>query len=225
MGISGVNSLPNILSNDTEKDSKDFGYKFMTAAYQNWNTGYNGETRWGRQTRFDYNRAFAMGRQPMQEYKDILDLDGEDSVIQLIYEPLPIAIPFLMRMDDRYLQREEKISCNAVDPFTTEKKKNAKDAAKFKLKERAKIEALQNSAGVQIEEYGENEPQSEEEIEVEFGYNYKEREEVIMQELINIVFYENDMSGVIKQRLLDDLRCCGYAGTITYIGANGRIKI
>lgn len=225
MAISGVNSLPNILSNDTEKDSKEFGFKFMTAAYQNWNTGYNGETRWGRQTRFDYNRAFAMGRQPMQEYKDILDLDGEDSVIQLIYEPLPIAIPFLMRMDDRYLQRDEKISCNAVDPFTTEKKKNAKDAAKFKLKERAKIEALQNDAGVQLEDYGENEPQSEEEIEVEFGYNYKEREEVIMQELINIVFYENDMVGVIKQRLLDDLRCCGYAGTKTYIDANGRIKI
>ncbi len=225
MGLSGASTLPNILSSDSEKDTKAFGYKFMTSAYENWNTGYNGETRWGRRTRFDYNRAFAMGRQPMQEYKDILDLDGEDSVIQLIYEPLPIAIPFLMRMDDRYMQRQEKISCNAIDPFTTEKKKVAKDNAKFKLKERAKIEELQNQAGVQIEEYGENEPESEEELEVEFGYNYKEREEVIMQELINIVFYENDMSGVIKARILDDLRCCGYAGTKIYIDANGRIKI
>lgn len=225
MAISGVSLLPNILSNDTDKDSPDFGYKFMQGAYNNWNTGYNGETRSGRQTRFDYNRAFAMGRQPMQEYKDILDLDGEDSVIQLIYEPLPIAIPFLMRMDDRYNQRIEKISCNAVDPFTTEKKKKAKDNALFKLNERKRIEQLQQDAGVEIEKYSDNDPQSEEEVEVEFGYNYKEREEVIMQELINIVFYDNDMSGVIKARLLDDLRCCGYAGTKTYIDANGRIKI
>lgn len=225
MAISGVSFLPNILSNDSEKDTLEFGFNFMQAAYTNWNTGYNGETRFGRQTRFDYNRAFAMGRQPMQEYKDILDLDGEDSVIQLIYEPLPIAIPFLMRMDDRYNQRIEKISCNAIDPFTTEKKKKAKDNAKFKLKERPRIEALQKDAGVQIEDYKENDPETEEEVEVEFGYNYKEREEVIMQELINIVFYDNDMSGVIKQRILDDLRCCGYAGTKVYIDANGRIKI
>lgn len=225
MALSGTNFLPNILSNDSEKDTPEFGFNFMQAAYNNWNTGYNGETRWGRQTRFDYNRAFAMGRQPMQEYKDILDLDGEDSVIQLIYEPLPIAIPFLMRMDDRYNQRIEKISCNAIDPFTTEKKKKAKDNAKFKLKERPRIEALQKDAGVQIEDYKENDPETEEEVEVEFGYNYKEREEVIMQELINIVFYDNDMPGVIKERLLDDLRCCGYAGTKVYIDANGRIKI
>lgn len=225
MGLSGVSLFPNILSNDDEKDTPQFGYNFMQAAYANWDTGYNGETRYGRQTRFDYNRAFAMGRQPMQEYKDILDLDGEDSVIQLIYEPLPIAIPFLMRMDDRYNQRIEKIQCSAIDPFTTEKKKKAKDSAKFKLKERPKIEELQQQAGVQIEDYKENDPQTEEEVEVEFGYNYKEREEVIMQELINIVFYDNDMSGVIKSRILDDLRCCGYAGTKVYIDANGRIKI
>lgn len=225
MAIAGVSLFPNILSDDSEKDTPEFGFNFMQAAYTNWDTGYNGETRYGRQTRFDYNRAFAMGRQPMQEYKDILDLDGEDSVIQLIYEPLPIAIPFLMRMDDRYNQRIEKISCNAIDPFTTEKKKNGKDQAKFKLKERARIEQLQQDAGVQIAEYKDNDPQTDEEVEVEFGYNYKEREEVIMQELINIVFYDNDMSGVIKARILDDLRCCGYAGTKVYIDANGRIKI
>ncbi len=225
MAISGVNTLPNILAPDSEKDTKEFGLKFMQGAYYNWNTGANGETRWGRRQRFDYNRAFAMGRQPMQEYKDILDLDGEDSVVQLIYEPLPIAIPFLKRMDDLYMQRTEKISCNSIDPFTTAKKKKAKDNARFKLKEKDNIIALQQQAGVELENYSDNDPQSEEEIEVEFGYNYKEREEVIMQELINIVFYDNDFGGVLKARILDDLRCCGYAGTKTHFDSTGRIKI
>lgn len=225
MAISGLSLLPNILSTDGEKDTPEFGRKFMQAAYDNWNSGYNGETRSGRQSRFDYNRLFGMGRQPMQEYKDILDLDGENSVIQLIYEPLPIAIPFVNRIKDRYNQRIEKISCNAIDPFTTEKKQTAKNNAKFKLNEKDKIQSLQQQAGVQIESYDDNDPQSEEEIEIEFGYNYKEREEVIMQELINIVFYDNDYTGVIKDRLLDDLIHCGYAGTKTYIDGSGRIKI
>lgn len=225
MALNGISLLPNILSNDTEKDSAEFGYKLMQAAFDNWNTGYNGETRSGRKTRFDYNRAFAMGRQPMQEYKDILDLDGENSVIQLIYEPLPIAIPFINRLKDRYNQRQEKISCNSIDPFTTEKKKNAKDNAIFKLQEKEKIVALQQEAGVEIEKYADDDPQSVREIEIEFGHSYKEREEVIMQELINIVFYDNDFSGVIKERLMDDFVNCGYAGTKTYIDATGRIKI
>jgi hypothetical protein len=225
MSISGVSTLPNILSNDTEKDKPEFGRKLMQGAYDAWNTGYNGETRSGRKARFDYNRAFAMGRQPMQEYKDILDLDGENSVIQLIYEPLPIAIPFIARTKDRYNQRQEKISCNAIDPFTTEKKKKAKDNAIFKLVEKEKVQALQQDAGVEIERYDDDDPQSIREIEIEFGHNYKEREEVIMQELINLVFYDNDMSGVIKDRIMDDLINCGYAGTKVYIDGSGRIKI
>jgi len=225
MAYNGISLLPNILSNDTEKDKASFGLQLMQAAYTNWNTGYNGETRSGRKARFDYNRSFAMGKQPMQEYKDILDLDGENSVVQLIYEPLPIAIPFVNRLKDRYLQRQEKISCNSIDPFTTEKKKKAKDNAVFKLQNKEKIQALQNAAGAQIEEFGDDDPQTVREIEVEYGYNYKEREEVIMQELINIVLYDNDWSGVIKERILDDLINCGYAGVKVYLDGNGRIKI
>ncbi len=225
MAVNGISILPNILSPDTDKDSQEFGLKFMSGAYENWNTGYNGETRWGRKARFDYNRSFAMGRQPMQEYKDILDLDGELSVIQLIYEPLPIAIPFIQRLKDRYNQRTEKIQCNSVDPFTSEKKKGEKDNAVFKLQERERIQALQQSAGVEIAKYDDSDPQSIEEINVTFGYNFKVGEEIIMQELINIVLYDNDWSGVLKDRIMDDLICCGYAGVRVYIDGTGRIKI
>jgi len=225
MALNGITNLPNILSTDTDKDKESFGLKLMQGAFDNWNTGYNGETRYGRKTRFDYNRAFAMGRQPMQEYKDILDLDGENSVIQLIYEPLPIAIPFLNRLKDRYNQREEKISCTSIDPFSAEKKKNAKDNALFKLNEKDKIQALQQESGAEIEQYSDDDPQSESEIEIMFGYKYRIPEEIIMQELINIVFYDNDFTGVIKDRLMDDLINCGYAGTKVYIDATGRIKI
>jgi hypothetical protein len=223
--LTGTSTMPNPLLPDDQKDLPSFGLKLMTGAYNKWNTGYNGETRSGRKARFDYNRAFAMGKQPMDEYKDRLDLDGELSVVNLDYSPLPIAIPFLNRLKDRYNQRIEKISCNSIDPYVTDKKKKAKDNALFKLREKLRIMQLQQQSGVPIENFSDNDPQSEEEVNVEFGYNYKEEEEIMMQELITLVMYENDFDGVIKDRLMDDLINCGYAGVKVFIDATGRIKI
>lgn len=220
-----VTSAINPLSPDLEKDSPQYGLKLMKAAIMKYQTGYLGESRLARKNRFDYNRAFSMGKQPMDEYKDLLDLDGELSVINLPYDPLKIAIPFLSRLKDRYLQRDEIIQCSAVDPFVQGKKKSSKDNAIFKLKEKENILAAQQNAGVPLEDFSDNDPQSLAEIDVEFGFNYKEREEVIMENLINIVFYETKFSTVIKNRLMDDLINCGYAGTKTYINGSGRIAI
>jgi len=63
----------------------------------------------------------------MSEYKDIIDTEGQLSVINLQYTPNPIAIPFLNRLKDRYMQRVEKISCVSIDPFTQSKKEKAKN--------------------------------------------------------------------------------------------------
>lgn len=220
-----ITSAVNPLAPDNEKNTPEYGLKLLKAATQKWQTGYTGESRLARKVRFDYNRSFSMGRQPMDEYKDLLDLDGELSVINLPYDPLAIAIPYLNRLKDRYLQRDEIIQCNAIDPFVQGKKKNAKDEAIFKFKERENIQQAQQFAGVALEEFTDTDPQSLAEIDVEFGFNYKEREEVVMENLINMVFYENQFSSVIKNRLLDDFINCGYAGTKTYIDGTGRIKI
>lgn len=216
-------TFPNPLSPDATKDSPEFGIKFMRAAYDKWKTGVN-ESSSSRKSRFEYNRLFASGKQPMQEYKDILDLDGEESVIQLSYEPLPIAIPFLNRMYDRCLQRTEKIQCNSIDPLSQSKKEKAKADALFKMKNKEKIMALQNEAGMQLEEFTDDDPEDEKELEIQFGFNYKSREEVIMEQGIDIVLYDNDWD-VIKKRILKDLSECGIAQIVPYINSNGRIKI
>lgn len=222
--MNDYSTFPNILSIDSEKNSKEFGLKFMRSAYERWAGGVRGENATSRRSRFDYNRAFASGQQPMQEYKDILDLDGDMSVINLSYDPLPIAIPFIARATDRFMQRVEKIQCNAIDPLSQTKREKAKADALFKLKEKQKIQALQDQAGVQVEEFTDDDPEDEKELELRFGFTYKQREEVIMEQGIDLVFYDNDWSGVIKKRVIKDLMECGIAQVKPYIDANGRIK-
>ena len=218
-------SLPNTLDSDKEKNSEAFGYSVLKACYERWKSGYGSESWVVKKQRFDYNRSFSVGKQPMSEYKDIIDTDGQLSVINLQYTPNPIAIPFLNRLKDRYMQRVEKISCVSIDPFTQSKKEKAKNEALFKMKNKEEIMALQKDAGFELEEFKDTDPEDEQELDIEFGFNYKEREEVVMENGINLVFYDNKWSKVIKDRIFDDLINCGYAVSKTYIDPNGRIKI
>ena len=111
-------TMPNTLDPDNEKAKPEFGMKVMKSAYEQWRSGYGSESWVVRKQRFDYNRSFAVGKQPMSEYKDIIDTEGQLTVINLQYTPSPIAIPFLNRLKDKYMQRIEKISCVSIDPFT-----------------------------------------------------------------------------------------------------------
>ena len=218
-------SLPNTLDSDKQKNSESFGFSVLKSCYERWKSGYGSESWVVKKQRFDYNRSFSVGKQPMSEYKDIIDTEGQLSVINLQYTPNPIAIPFLNRLKDRYMQRVEKISCVSIDPFTQSKKEKAKNDALFKMKNKEAIMALQQESGVQLEEFKDTDPEDEQELDIEFGFNYKEREEVVMENLINLVFYDNKWSKVVKDRIFDDLINCGYAVTKTYIDPNGRVKI
>jgi len=218
-------SLPNTLDSDKQKNSESFGFSVLKSCYERWKSGYGSESWVVKKQRFDYNRSFSVGKQPMSEYKDIIDTEGQLSVINLQYTPNPIAIPFLNRLKDRYMQRVEKISCVSIDPFTQSKKEKAKNDALFKMKNKEAIMALQQESGVQLEEFKDTDPEDEQELDIEFGFNYKEREEVVMENLINLVFYDNKWSKVVKDRVFDDLINCGYAVTKTYIDPNGRVKI
>jgi hypothetical protein len=216
-------TFDNPLAPDSDKNSEAYGLRFLTTAYERWRVG-SAESAGDRRRRFEYNRSYAFGMQDMAEFKDILDLDGQMSVINLAFDPSPIAIPFINRLKDRYLQRIEKIQCNAVDPLSQTKKEKDKADALFKLKNKEQIMELQQMSGVQLEEFNEDDPETEAEIDIEFGFNYKQREEVIMEQGIDLVFYDNNWSDVIKDRILTDLINCGISMVCPYIDPNGRIK-
>jgi len=138
--------LPNPLSSDAEKNSPEFGLKVMKTSYSQWLNGYGGVSQKQRQVRFDYNRAYATGQQPMQEFLDFLDINGQQPYSNLDYTPLPIAIPMIQRIKDRFNQRIEKIRCNAIDPVSVSKKNKEKVseiAARSRAKNRERINARQ----------------------------------------------------------------------------------
>ena len=216
--------FPNPLASDSDKNSPEYGLKIMKVAYSQWLNGYGGVSQKQRQVRFDYNKSYATGQQPMQEFLDYLDINGQQPYSNLDFTPLPVAIPIINRIKDRFNQRIEKIKCNAIDPVSVSKKNKEKLDAKFRMEFKDQIAQLQETSGLQLEDPNAFTPEDNDENEIYFGFNYKQREEVMMEQGIDLIMYDNDWTEV-KDAILDDLITFGISGTKTYIDANGRIRI
>ena len=215
---------PSPLLTDSEKNSPEYGLKLMRTAYSQWVNGFGGFSQKQRQTRFDYNKAYATGMQPMQEFLDYLDINGQQPYSNIDFTPLPVAIPILQRIKDRFNQRIEKIRCNSIDPISISKKNKEKSDAKFRMEFGDQIKQIEQQAGIQLEDPDAFTPEDNEELEVYYGYTYKQREEVMMEQGIDLVLYDNDWLE-IKNAILDDLLIFGIAGAKTNIDNNGRIKV
>jgi hypothetical protein len=224
MSQSTLYGFPSPLLPDQTKNSPDYGLKLMRTAYGQWINGYGGFSQKQRQTRFDYNKAYAQGMQPMQEFLDYLDINGQQPYSNIDFTPLPIAIPLLQRIKDRFNQRIEKIRCNSIDPVSISKKNKAKMDAKFRMEFKDQIAQIEQQSGVQLEDPDAFTPEDTEELDVHFGFTYKQREEVMMEQGIDLVLYDNQWTE-IKNSILDDLLIYGFSGTKTNIDNNGRIKI
>lgn len=224
MSDSTLYGFPSPLLPDARKDSPEYGLKVLKTAYGQWINGYGGFSQKQRQTRFDYNKAYAQGMQPMQEFLDYLDINGQQPYSNIDFTPLPIAIPLLQRIKDRFNQRLEKIRCNAVDPVSISKKNKAKSDAKFRMEFKDEIAQLEQQTGVKLEDPEAFTPEDIEELDVHFGYTYKQREEVMMEQGIDLVLYDNEWTE-IKNAILDDLLIYGFSGTKTFIDNNGKIKV
>ena len=224
MSQSTLYGFPSPLLPDQTKNSPEYGLKLMKSAYGQWINGYGGFSQKQRQTRFDYNKAYAQGMQPMQEFLDYLDINGQQPYSNIDFTPLPIAIPLLQRIKDRFNQRIEKIRCNSIDPVSISKKNKAKMDAKFRMEFKDQIAQIEQQSGVQLEDPDAFTPEDNEELDVHFGFTYKQREEVMMEQGIDLVLYDNQITE-IKNSILDDLLIYGFAGTKTDIDNNGRIKV
>jgi hypothetical protein len=224
MAYESYYGFPNPLATDSDKNNPDYGLKIMKTAYSQWLNGYGGVSQKQRQVRFDYNKSYATGMQPMQEFLDYLDINGQQPYSNIDFTPLPIAIPIINRIKDRFNQRLEKIRCNAIDPISISKKNREKADAEFRMKYKNDIQEIEQVSGMRLEDPDAFTPEDKDENEIYFGFNYKQREEVMMEQGIDLVMYDNDWSE-IKDAMLDDLITFGISGTKTFIDANGKVRL
>lgn len=214
----------NPIAPDDEKNTLDYGLKVVRGCYNRWKNGYGGETYVNRVARISKNRLYAMGKQPEEQYVDWNDFGGLPQILNIDYSALAVAVPMINSKIDRYMQREEKIRCKSFGPLSQNKKKKDKDEARFKLNYKDAIQGAQKQAGLQLEQFSDTDPKSEQELNIKFKTTYKQKEEIIMQMGMDMVFDQNDWPEVIKPMLLMDVFCAGYSVVKTELDGNGWIR-
>jgi hypothetical protein len=208
------------LGNSKLKREKEEGLKISKFLQRAYNSGYFSR----RNKKFEKNRKFSRGKQPMQEFLDLLNVDGKEAFINLDMKAPAIAPKFMQVIIGGFMKREEKVNASAVDPVSTERKVYDKEEAEFRMKYGKEVEAMEEQVGVRLMPKGQYTPENYEELELYFGLEYQLPEEILFEKGCDFVFQENGWP-VIKRKLLEDIAETGIGATKVSTGVNGKVNI
>ena len=171
---------------------------------------------------FSENRRYAEGNQNVQKYKDLLDGQGDQSYMNLDWSPIAIIPKFVDVIVGGMMNQEFDVLCNAIDPLSTDKRKQEKadlmtDMAMKDVSEKLKgmgVDILQDRKALD----------DEEEVDLYMDLNYKQSAEIAMEQAIKFVMEACDFD-VVKEDLLRDLVTIGICGVKTETDTNGQVKM
>ena len=191
--------------------------KFLQRAY---NSGYFNR----RNKKFEKNRKFSRGKQPMAEFLDLLNVDGKEAFVNLDMKAPAIAPKFMQVIIGGFMKRDEKVRATAVDPISVERKRYDRDEAEFRMNFGDEVRGIEEQVGVKLMPEGDFTPADYDELELYFGLEYQMPEEILFEKGADFVFYENGWP-VIKRKLLEDIAETGLGATKVTTSANGKINI
>jgi len=140
------------------------------------------------------------------------------------YHPRPIAPHFRDILVNSIMEKIERIECTGLSLEIKKRKDDKKTSAAFRMKEAEFIKQIQEESGVEFEDPNAFTPENEEELDLWSELNDKEREEILMEEGINFVLYNNDWES-IKKELAGDLVDTALGVTQNYFDGANRIRV
>lgn len=208
------------LSNSKLKRDEKEGLKVSRFIEKAYNSGYFNR----RNKKFEKNRMFSRGRQPMSEFLDLLNVDGKEAFVNLDMKAPAIAPKFMQVILGGFMKRQEVARASAIDPISVNRKKYDKDEAEFRMNFGDQVKQIEEQSGVKLMAEGKFTPEDYEELELYFGLEYQLPEEILFEKGISYVTHENGWD-VIKRKILEDLIETGVAATKTSVSPNGKINI
>jgi hypothetical protein len=202
-----------------KKDEKE-GLKIAKFIQSAFNSGYFNN----RNKKFQKNRMFSRGRQPMSEFLDLLNVDGKEAFVNLDMKAPAIAPKFMQVIIGGFMKRQEVAKATAVDPVSTERRKYDKDEAEFRMNFGDEVRQIEEQAGVKLMAEGQFTPEDYTELELYFGMEYQLPEEILFEKGIDYVCYSNGWE-VIKRKVIEDLIETGVGATKTSVAPNGKITV
>jgi len=197
--------------------SQDYGMKYAKAIENQWGKIQDEQSLYKKRAKtFERNRDYANGVQDTTIYKQILtSLDpnnGDGSLINLDYTPVPILPKFARIVVNKILSRSPYPNLEAIDPISTSAKNKQKKRIMNQVQMKEQLKALKEmTGGLVLDQDPDNLPDTMEEAEILLDTNIKTDAEVAGQIATNLTLEWNDFSDNIYRRCVQDLVACGMA--------------
>lgn len=190
--------FPPLMASEEEKMSKDYGLRVGKAIEGEWFKRKANTCRfydqWGEYHRL---RLYARGQQPVQKYKDEMAVNGDMSMLNLDWTPIPIIPKFVdvvvNGMDDRAFH----IKAEAQDVMSAEKKSMFQDMLEADMVSKEFLQQTRDQFGVDAFNVDPNDlPENDEELSLYMQLKYKPSIEIAEELAIDTVLKMNNYQEV-----------------------------
>lgn len=212
-------NFPNPYVSNKTKDSPEYGEQVFRAILKN-----SGSYRSKRKKEISEARRYAQGRQPLKQYLDELNIEGNKQYTNISYEPTKVLQKFEKIVVDDYQQLQEEPKAKAVSKHIKERKEKRKSDLRFRMEFQDMIGELEQEVGFPIEDTRIKTPENEEELDLIVSLNDEEREEVLLNSLIKLVLEDNNIDRM-KRSFLSDIFQTSFGGYFHYFDSKGRLRI
>ena len=121
-----IGGYPSPLVSPKEKEKKEYGLAYFKKMYHDWkdNSEINIDSK---KARYAKARSYAQGSQNVSKYKDLLDVEGDTSYLNLDWTPVNIIPKFLDLIVNDLSNQEYEVLANATDPISETKREQDKN--------------------------------------------------------------------------------------------------
>ncbi len=197
-----INQLPfpNQMASDEEKSSEKYGLSVAKAIEGEWFKRKGNSCRfydqWGEYHRL---RLYARGEQPMQKYKDELAINGDMSMLNLDWTPIPIIPKFVDIVVNGMNDRLYKVKAEAQDVMSAEKKNQFQESIEKDMVSKDFLEMTKKEFGINAFNMDPNElPADDQELSLYMQINYKPGIEIAEEVAIDTILKMNKFDEVKK---------------------------
>ena len=223
-------SFPDPLATTDVKQSRSYGLQFAKAIEAQWGKMSQASSLFGkRNVVFERSRDYANGTQDTNIYKKLLRSlnpnDGDGTLLNLDYTPVPILPKFVRIVANKILSREPYPNLEAVDPLSSSEKNNRKQKLERQIRAKEALKKLKEQTGIVLDQDPDKLPDSVEESEILVGTNVKTDAEIAAQIGTNMTLAWNSFSDNVFRRCVNDLVSLGMSVVKRSNDPNEGIKI
>jgi hypothetical protein len=204
--------FPNQMASDEEKATTEYGLKVAKSIEGEWFKRKANTCRfydqWGEYHRL---RLYARGEQPVQKYKDELAVNGDMSMLNLDWTPIPIIPKFVDIVVNGMNDRLFTIKAEAQDVMSAEKKNIFQDMIEADMVAKEFLQVTKEQFGIDAFNVNPDElPENDEELSLYMQMKYKPSIEIAEEVAIDTILKMNEYPKLKK--LIDyDLTVLGKA--------------